>query len=189
MAEIIHAKDLRPGNTFIDKGNLYEVLEITFNKTAMRAGIVKDKLRNLRTGSITWVDLTNGRFEKVVVDNIKMAFSYIDGSNYIFMDNETFETIEIPEKQIGSMKVYLVEGIEVNILKYGEEILGIRLPDTIVCDLIDCEDAVQGNTIKAISKKAHISTGLEVEVPQFVKPTDKIIISTVDGTYKGRVTK
>jgi elongation factor P len=52
MSEIVHAKDLRPGNTFIDDGNIYEVLEITFNKTAMRAGLVKDKVKNLRTGTI-----------------------------------------------------------------------------------------------------------------------------------------
>jgi len=189
MAEIVHAKDLRPGNTFIDGGNLYEVLEITFNKTAMRAGIVKDKVKNLRTGSITWNDLTNGKFEKVTVDNIKMSFSYVDGANYVFMDNVTFETVEIPETRIGTMKNFLVEGIEVSVLKYGEEILGVKLPDTIVCDLIDCEDAVQGNTVKAIMKKAHISTGFEVQVPQFIRPTDRIIISTADGTYKGRETK
>ena len=189
MAEIIHAKDLRPGNTFIDNGNLYEVLEITFNKTAMRAGIVKDKVKNLRTGSITWNDLTNGKFEKVTVDNILMSFSYVEGENYVFMDNETFEQVEIPSSRIGNMKNFLTEGIEVHVQKFGDEILGIKLPDTIVCDLIDCEEAVQGNTVKAIMKKAHISTGFEVQVPQFIRPTDRIIISTVDGTYKGRETK
>lgn len=189
MAEIIHAKDLRPGNTFLDNGNLYEVLEITFNKTAMRAGIVKNKVRNLRTGAITWNDLTNGKFEKANVDNIKMSFSYVDGNSYVFMNNTTFETIEISQQKIGDMKQFLIEGIEVSILKYNDEILGIKLPDTITCELIDCEDAVQGNTVKAIMKKAHISTGFEVRVPQFVKQSDKIIISTIDGSYKGRETK
>ncbi len=189
MAEIVHAKDLRPGNTFLNNGNLYEVLENYFNKTAMREGIVKCKVRNLRTGSITIDVLTGGKFEKVVVENCKMSFSYVDGNNYIFMDNTTFETVEIPTQQIGEMKNFLVEGIEVSVLKYGEEILGIRLPDTIVCDLIDCEDAVQGNTVKAIMKKAHISTGLEIAVPQFVKPTDRIIVRTSDGTYVGRESK
>lgn len=189
MSEIVHAKDLRPGNTFVDDGNLYEVLEITFNKTAMRAGLVKNKIKNLRTGTIIWKDLTNGRFEKVVVDRIKMSFSYVNATNYVFMDNTSFETIEIPEQKIGEMKNFLVDGVEVSILKYNDEILGIKLPDTIVCSLIDCEDAVQGNTVKAIMKKAHISTGYEVAVPQFIKKTDRIIISTSDGSYKGRENK
>ena len=189
MAEIVHAKDLRPGNTFLNGGNLYEVIENYFNKTAMREGIVKCKVRNLRTGSITIDVLTGGKFEKVLVENVKMSFSYVDGSNYVFMDNTTFETVEIPEVRIQNMKMFLIEGIEVSILKYGDEILGIRLPDQITCDLIDCEEAVQGNTVKAIMKKAHISTGLEVAVPQFVKPTDRIIIRTSDGSYVGRETK
>lgn len=189
MAEIVHAKDLRPGNTFLNNGNLYEVLENYFNKTAMREGIVKCKVRNLRTGSITIDVLTGGKFEKVLVENVKMSFSYIDGQNYVFMDNTTFETVEIPESRLQWMKNFLVEGVEVSVLKFGEEILGIKLPDQITCDLIDCEDAVQGNTVKAIMKKAHISTGFEVAVPQFVKPTDRIIIRTEDGTYVGRESK
>ena len=189
MSEIIHAKDLRPGNTFIINGDLYEVLEITFNKTAMRAGLVKNKIKNLRTGTIIWKDLTNGRFEKVVIDKIKMSFSYVDGSNYVFMNNTNFETIEISEQKVKNIKNFLVDGIEVSILKYNDEILDINLPETIVCNLIDCEDAVQGNTVKAVMKKAHISTGYEVEVPQFVKKTDRIIISTIDGSYKGRENK
>ena len=68
MAEIIHAKDLRPSNTFINNGNIYEVIENYFNKTAMREGIVKCKVRNLRTKAITIDVLTGGKFEKIVID-------------------------------------------------------------------------------------------------------------------------
>lgn len=189
MAEIFHAKDLRPGNTFINNGNIYEVIENYFNKTAMREGIVKCKVRNLRTKAITIDVLTGGKFEKIVIDNVSMSFSYVDGNNYVFMNNETFETLEIPEKQLVWEKNFLTEGTEIKIQKYNDEILGIKLPDQITCDLKDCEEAIQGNTVKAISKKAWLTTGFEISVPQFVRKTDRVIINTETGAYVGRESK
>ncbi|MDE7434103.1 MAG: hypothetical protein K2M43_03235 [Mycoplasmoidaceae bacterium] len=100
MAEIYHAKDLRSGNTFLRNGNIYMVLENSFNKTAMREGIVKCKCKNLRTGSITVEVLTGEKLEKAQVETTKMTFSYDDGANFVFMDNETYETIEIPKSKM-----------------------------------------------------------------------------------------
>ena len=100
MADIVNARDLRSGNTFIYKNNLYQVIENSFNKTAMREGIVKCKVKNLRTGAITVEVLTGEKLEKVMLDIVKMAYSYDDGTNYVFMDNETYETIEIPKSKM-----------------------------------------------------------------------------------------
>lgn len=186
MAEIIHAKDLRPGNTFTNKNNIYLVLENSFNKTAMREGIVKCKVKNLRTGSITIDVLTGEKFEKIIVDNVPTSFSYVDGNNYVFMDNETFETIEIPESKLQWEKNFIVEGTEVHIMKFGNEILGISLPDQVVIGLSDAEEAVQGNTVQNVQKKGWLVTGFEVLLPQFVKKTDRIIVNTRTGEYIGR---
>jgi elongation factor P len=100
MADIIYAKDLRPGNAFLFKNNLYYVIENSFNKTAMREGIVKCKVKNLRTGSITIEVLTGEKLEKAEVLTIKMVYSYEDTNNFVFMNNETFETIEIPKSRL-----------------------------------------------------------------------------------------
>jgi elongation factor P len=100
MSDIIAAKDLRSGNTFLFKGNLYQVIENSFNKTAMREGIVKCKVKNLRTGSITIEVLTGEKLEKAEVTTTKMSFSYDDGNNFIFMDNTTYETVEIPHSKL-----------------------------------------------------------------------------------------
>ena len=98
--EIIHAKDLRPGNTFVNGNTLFEVIENFFNKTAMREGIVKCKVRNLRTGAITIEVLTGGKFTKAVIEIIDMIFSYKDGDNYVFINGKTFESIEIPSSKL-----------------------------------------------------------------------------------------
>lgn len=188
-SEIIHAKDLRPGNTFISGNNLYEVIENFFNKTAMREGIVKCKVKNLKTGSITMEVLTGGKFEKAIIDVINMSFSYKDGDNFVFINNDTYETIEIPAVKLQWEKNFLVDDVQIKIQKYGEEILGIKLPDQIVCSLKDCEEAVQGNTVKSVQKKAWLTNDFEIMVPQFVKKTDKVIINTKTGMYVGRILK
>jgi elongation factor P len=100
MSEIIAAKDLRSGNTFLYKNNLYLVIENSFNKTAMREGIVKCKVKNLRTGSITVEVLTGEKLEKANVSTTKMSYSYNDGQNFVFMDNSTYETVEIPQSRL-----------------------------------------------------------------------------------------
>lgn len=186
MAEIIHAKDLRPGNTFIYKNNLYYVIENSFNKTAMREGIVKCKVKNLRTGSITVEVLTGEKLEKAIIDKVTAVFSYIDKNNYVFMDNETFEQIEIDSKKLEWEKNFIVEGSEVSILKYENEVLNISLPDQVSLNVEFAEEAVQGNTVQTAMKKAILETKFEVEVPQFVKTNDRIIINTSNGEYVGR---
>ncbi len=186
MATIIHAKDLRPGHTFIFKNNLYQVIENSFNKTAMREGIVKCKVKNLRTGAITIEVLTGEKVEQAPIETIKMTYSYDDGNNFVFMDNETYEQVEIPHSKLEWEKNFISEGIEASIIRYDNEFLGAFLPDQIVVEIAEAEEAVQGNTVQNITKKAWLESGFEVLVPQFIKSKEKIIIGTSDGQYVSR---
>jgi elongation factor P len=102
------------------------------------------------------------------------------------MDNSTYETIEIPQSRLTWEKQFITEGSEVSIQKYNDEILGVSLPDQIVAVVSDAEEGVQGNTVQAAQKKAWISTGLEIQVPQFIKTGDKVLINTTTGEYVGR---
>lgn len=189
MSQIIHAKDLRRGNTIIYKDNLLLVLENSFNKTAMREGIVKCKVKNLRTHSITTEVLTGEKLEQAPITKLKAIFSYIEGTNYVFMDNETFESIEFPMKKLEWEKNFITEGSEVNVLKYNDEILSVDLPDQVTIEIEFAEDAVQGNTVQTAQKKAKLITGFELDVPQFIKTGEKIIVNTTEGTYVGRDNK
>ena len=186
MADVIAAKDLRPGNCFLFKNNLYQVIENSFNKTAMREGIVKCKVKNLRTGSITIEVLTGEKLEKVILDVMKMSYSYDDGNNLVFMDNETYETVEIPKSKMQWEANFLEEGTEVTINKLEDEILGISLPDQVVCVVKEAEDAVQGNSVTTALKKAWLNSGWEIDVPQFIKTGEKVLIDTTTGKYVSR---
>lgn len=189
MSQIIHAKDLRPGNTFLYKNNLYLVIENSFNKTAMRQGIVKCKVKNLRTQSITEEVLTGEKLEKAMVEKSKAMFSYIDKNNYVFMDSVSFEQIEIPESKLKWEKNFIAEGSEVSVMKYESEILSISLPDQVVMEIEFAEEGVQGSTVQTALKRAVLVSGLEIQVPQFVKTGDRVIVNTADGSYVGRETK
>lgn len=186
MAQIIHAKDLRPGHTFLYKNNIYLVIENSFNKTAMREGIVKCKVKNLRNQSITVEVLTGEKLEQANVLKKKCSFSYVDGSNYIFMDLENFEQYEIPASKLEWEKNFIIEGLEFNIMIYESEILGIYLPDQVTLKIEFAEEAVQGNTAQAALKKAVLETGYEINVPQFIKTGETVIINTSNGEYIGR---
>lgn len=186
MALMIDAKDLRSGNAFLYKNNLYQVIENSFNKTAMREGIVKCKVKNLRTGSTTVEVLTGEKLEQIILGNTKMNFSYSDGNNYIFMDNETWEQIEISSKILTWEKNFLVEGSEVNILRNEDEILGVSLPDQVIMVIKEAEEAVQGNTVTNVTKKAWLQTDWEIQVPQFIKTGEKVLIETSAGKYISR---
>lgn len=186
MANVLNARDLRAGNCFIYRNNLFQVIENSFNKTAMREGIVKCKVKNLRTGAITIEVLTGEKVEQVILDILKMNYSYDDGNNYVFMDNTTFDTIEINHRKMVDEAKFLEEGTEVTISKYNDEILGISLPDQVVCTVAEAEDAVQGNSVTNASKKAWLVSGYELNVPQFIKTGEKIIIDTKTGKYVAR---
>lgn len=186
MAQIIQAKDLRSGHTFLYKNNLYIVIDNSFNKTAMREGIVKCKVKNLRTQAITIEVLTGEKLEQAPVLKTKTIFSYKEKNNYVFMDMTTYDSLEIPNNKIEWEQNFLIEGSEVFILKHESEILSIQLPDQVVLEIKFAENAIQGNTIQTAMKKAVLITNFEIEVPQFIKTGDKVIIKTLDGIYAGR---
>lgn len=186
MATIIHAKDLRPGHTFHFKNNIYQVLENSFNKTAMREGIVKCKVKNLRTGAITVEVLTGEKVEQAMIEKLKMMFSYDDGVGYVFMDNETYEQIWIPYDQIQWEKNFIEEETEVSIMRYENEIMGVSLPDQLTVTIKEAEEAVQGNSVQMATKRAWLNSGWEFQVPQFIKSNEKVVINSADGQYVGR---
>lgn len=189
MAEMIHAKDLRAGHTIIWNKDLYLVLDNTFNKTAMRSGIVKCKVKNLRTGAITNEEFTGEKVEQAPVEKKKMAFMYADGNTLNFMDNETYEQVSVPSTRLKWEKNFIGEGTEVLVASYEGQIIDVSLPDLVVLEVAHAEDAVQGNSVQNAQKKATLVSGYVLDVPQFINTGDKIRVRTSDGSYVERANK
>lgn len=115
-----------------------------------------------------------------------MQYLYESGGNYVFMDMNSYEQIEIPEAQIKDELRFILENSEVNIIMYGSEILGVDLPNTVVLTVSETEPGIKGDTSSGGSKPATMETGLVVNVPFFVNAGDKLIINTADGSYVSR---
>ena len=184
---MISSNDLKPGQTICVDGDIYTVLDISQNKTARSAMVVKAKVRNLLTGSN--VELSWGGGEKVEPANIEkreMQYLYDTDDSLVFMDNETFEQVEIPSDRLEWEKKFLKANDNVSISSYEGEILGVILPDKATLKVVECEAAVKGDTATSASKNAVLETGLEVKVPLFINQDEMIIVNTNDGKYSGR---
>ena len=185
---MILVNDLKPGTTFENDGNIYSVLDIDHNKTAMRQMIVKVKVKNLRTGVINEISFTGGdKVEQAHIDKKEMQYLYDDGENFVFMDNETYEQIEIPKARLEWEKQFMKENDTVTISMYeGSEILGVILPDKVELQIVECEPAVKCDTATSATKNAKVETGLDIRVPLFIQNGEMVLISTADGKYSGR---
>lgn len=184
---MIIVNDLRPGLAFEYEGNIYQVIDVDRNKTAMRQMIVKIKVKNLRSGVINEISFTGGdKVEQALIDKRKMQFLYDSGDAFVFMDNDTYEQVEIPKDSLSWEANFLIPNLDVDISMYESEILGVVLPDKVELELTECEQAVKGDTATNALKNAVTETGLQVKVPMFIEQGERIIVSTIDGKYSGR---
>lgn len=185
---MVNVTELRPGNYFIDEGNLYQVLDILLNKTAMRKMVAKVKVKNLRSGAIIELARNSGYMvDDVRVEKSQMQYSYDNGDTLVFMNPETWEQIELPKSRLENEIPFLAPETTVTIVSYEEEILGIALPAKVALTVTECEPGVRGDTVSnGGSKDALLETGLRIRVPLFINQGDKVSVDTVTGKYDGR---
>ena len=108
------------------------------------------------------------------------------GDTYVFMNNETFEQIEIPYSHIEYQLNFIIEGMEVNVISFEGEILGVDIPEKVALEVTEADPAVKGNTAQTATKDCVVETGFKLQVPLFVNKGDKIIINTNTGKYDTR---
>ena len=183
----ININDIKNGMTIIIDGKLCLIEEFQHVKPGKGSAFMKMKLRNLRTGALVEDTYnTNIKIERARVDRLPMQYLYSMGDSYVFMNNETYEQIELPEEKIKDQVKFLKEGLDITITMYEGEMLGSQLPEKIEYEVVETSEAVKGNTTNNAQKDATIETGYVVKVPLFINQGEKIVISTADGKYAGR---
>ena len=183
----ININDIKNGMTIIIDGKLCRIEEFQHVKPGKGSAFMKMKLRNLRTGSLVEDTYnTNIKIERARVEKSKMNYLYNDGTNYVFMNNETYEQIEIPENTLKDQVKFLKESMDIEIEQYEGEIIGITLPEKVEYEVIETTDATKGNTTNNATKDATIETGYTLRVPLFISQGEHIIVSTLDGKYVSR---
>lgn len=184
---MVNVTELRPGNFFLEEGNIYQVQDILLNKTAMRKMVAKLKVKNLRSGSIVEISRNSGyMIETVRLDKRQMQYLYDTGDFLVFMDQESYDQIEVPHSRLEWEKQFLKGDEIVEITSYDGEILGINLPAKVALKITACEPAVRGDTVNKAMKDATLETGLKIRVPLFINEGEVVSVRTDDGSYDGR---
>lgn len=184
---MISVNDFKTGVTIEVDGDIWRVMEFQHVKPGKGAAFVRSKLRNLRSGNVNEKTFRAGeKVAKAQIDNRKMQYLYANGDMHAFMDTETYDQIELPEKNIAYELKFLQENMEVQVIQYQGEVLGVELPNTVTLEVIETDPGIKGDTASGGSKPAKVSTGLTVQVPFFVNEGDKLIINTTDGSYVSR---
>lgn len=188
MAEMVDAGELGPGRVFLYKGALLQVVDIQHNKTAMAKMKHKIKAKDLRSGAISEMMLFGGdKVEVAYLDKRNMQFLYSDADFAYFMDDETYDQVQLPVEHIKWELQFMAPNAEVIITYFGKEILGVQLPPKVALKIVECDDnATAGDTINAAKKDATLETGLIVKVPMFIKNGSLINVRTDTGEYDSR---
>ena len=182
---MINVNDLKNGVVIEYDGKLMQILEfmhVLQNKVAY----VRVKMKDLRTGTVTETALkgSDSAFKRCFIERKSMQYIYSSGDSYAFMDNETYEQIEIPAERLAWEKNFMLEGSTLNVTFYENEILGVSLDDKVTLVVAETTPAVKGDSTS--KKDAVLETGLQLKVPMFIEQGESIVVSTIDGSYVSR---
>ncbi|MHC9532548.1 elongation factor P [Dellaglioa sp. BT-FLS60] len=184
---MMSVNEFKNGVTIEVDGDLWRVVEFQHVKPGKGSAFVRSKLKNLRTGAAQEKTFRAGeKVQKAQIDNKKMQYLYADGNNYVFMDMDTYEQLELPEERVHEQLNYLKENLIVNVIMFGTETIGVDVPNTVELKVASTEAGIKGNTQSGGTKPAVLETGLVVQVPFFVNEDEMLIINTQDGTYISR---
>jgi elongation factor P len=180
--------DVRRGMVVkLDDGQLYQCLDRDLNTPGNWRAILQLKLRNLKTGSIALQRVRpQDKVEVAYLDKREFTYSYKDGTDYVFMDSETFEQITLSAEIIGDQMKYLKENDNVQITMYEGKPMDVEIPATVNLKVVETEPALKGATAAAQYKPATLETGLKVTVPPFIGGGEVVQIDTRTGEYLGR---
>jgi elongation factor P len=183
----ISTNDLKNGMALNLPEGLVTVVEFQHVKPGKGGAFVRTKLKNVRNGAV--LDRTFRADEKVktaVIDKREMQFLYREGTDYVFMDNETYEQIQVPAESVGIASNYLKEGDSAVLPTFEDEVIGVDLAASVELVVTETEPGMQGDRVSGARKAATLETGFVVQVPLFVNIGDRVKVDTRSGEYLSR---
>lgn len=184
---MITPNEFRPGSMIKWKDAIFEVISYSRSRTAQRRARVLAKIRNISTGAQHEESFESEvKLEEAEVVRRKSQFMYADDMGFHFMDMENYEQFALPADAVGDKKLYLTEGVEIDIVYVEGRPSAIQPPIFMVIEVTETEPNFKGDTATGGGKPATLSTGLVVTVPFFVKVGDKIKVDTRENSYVER---
>ena len=181
--------DLKNGMVLkLEGGQLWSVVEFQHVKPGKGGAFVRTKLKNVVSGKV--VDRTYNAGAKIDIENVDrrdFTYLYTDGDNYVFMDQEDYDQINVAAATVGDAKNFMLENQQVQIALNNGNPLYIELPASVVLEVTYTEPGLQGDRSSAGTKPATLETGYEIQVPLFLEAGTKVKVDTRTGGYLGRI--
>lgn len=179
--------DLKKGTVCQIDGKPYRVTEYAQKVMGRGGSIVNVKLKNLIDGSVIPKTFKGqDKIERAEVRNKTVQYLYTDGTDFHFMDPESFEQFQLSADIVDTASQYLKEGDELSLQFFDDRVINVELPKNLFLEVTYTEDVVKGDTTSSVLKDATLETGLVVKVPAFIKTGDVISIDTTTNEYRER---
>ena len=179
--------DLKNGMTLDIEGQLWTVVEFQHVKPGKGPAFVRTKLKQVMTGKVVDKTFNAGvKVEVAILEKREMNFLYKEGDDFVFMDNENFDQMTISAATVGEAASFMLENTEAIVAIHEGNPLYIELPASVELTVTYTEPGLQGDRSSGGTKPATVETGIEVQVPLFIKQDEKILVDTRDGSYQGR---
>jgi elongation factor P len=179
--------DLKNGMTLDIDGQLWTVVEFQHVKPGKGPAFVRTKLKQVMTGKVVDKTFNAGvKVEIAILEKREMNFLYKEGEDFVFMDNKTFDQMNISAATVGESANYMLENTEAIVAIHENNPLYIELPASVTLTVTYTEPGLQGDRSSGGTKPATVETGIEIQVPLFIKQDEKILVDTRDGSYQGR---
>jgi len=186
---VVSTNDLKNGMVLDLNGELWQVQWFQHHKPGKGNTVVRSKLKHVLSGKI--IDKTFNSDTKVgtaTIDRRDMQYLYLDGEDYVFMDNTTYDQIHVSADVVGEARFYLLDNQTATVALHEGTPLFIELPASVELVVTYTEPGLQGDRSTGGTKPATLETGKEIQVPLFITTGEKIKVDTRDGSYSGRVT-
>ena len=179
--------DLKNGMTLDIDGQLWTVVEFQHVKPGKGPAFVRTKLKQVLTGKVVDKTFNAGvKIEIAILEKREMNFLYKEGEDFVFMDNKTFDQMNISAATVGDSAQYMLENTEAMVAIHENNPLYIELPASVVLTITYTEPGLQGDRSSGGTKPATVETGIQIQVPLFIKQDEKVLVDTRDGSYLGR---
>jgi elongation factor P len=184
----VSTNDLKNGMTLELDRTLFQVLEFQHVKPGKGGAFVRTKLRNVKSGAVIEKTFNAGvKVGLAIVERKQMQYLYGDGTEYVFMDLQTYEQVHVPAAVMGDAAQFLTEGQEAEVAMHEDVPIAVELPASTVLKVTRADPAVKGDTRTGAMKPATLETGKVVQVPLFVEEGERVKVDTRTGSYIERV--
>lgn len=179
--------DLKNGMCLDFEGSLWTVIEFQHVKPGKGPAFVRTKMRQVLTGKVVEKTLNAGvKIDIAILEKREMQFLYKEGEDFVFMDNKTYDQMNISAATVGDAANYMLENTEAIVAIHENNPLYIELPASVQLTVTYTEPGLQGDRSSGGTKPATVETGIQIQVPLFIKQDEKIMVDTRDGSYQGR---